>query len=70
MPQFEVETVRTMLVEADDEETAKAVAQSMIGKASYIEGVAKIEGQAVRFMVKAFPGGVSSITRAITEMRF
>lgn len=62
--------MRTLLVEADDEESAKAVAQSMIGKASYIEGVTKIGDQAVRFMVKAFPGGVSSICRAITEMRY
>lgn len=69
MPKYEVETVRMLLVEADDETTAKAVAQSMIGKASYAEGVTKIDGKAVRFTVKAFPGGVSSICRAITEMR-
>lgn len=69
MPQFEVETVRTLLVEADTEESAKAVAQSMIGKASYIEGAMKIGDKAVHFMVKAFPGGIVSICRAITEMR-
>ena len=70
MPKFEVETVRTLLVEAEDEETAKAVAQSMIGKASYIEGAMKVGERAVHFMVKAFPGGISSVCRAITEMRY
>ena len=70
MPQFDIETVRTLLVEADDEETAKSVAQSMIGKASYIEGVTKVGERAVKFRLKSFPGGISSVCRAITEMRY
>ena len=69
MPQFEVETVRRVIVEAEDEEAARAAVLYEFGGHRYKEGALKRDDRAFFYRLKAFPGGISSIYRANQEMR-